>query len=188
MPSRSLVRVLALCASIVLSSMAPGEEKPDVSRQGTLQLCLAAGLPPVDASNVWLNVIPQGTPDPTRPFAFRATGTLISTGEIVRIEDEALEHGCDLVIVNNEGLSTYYLLESAPDGPMPDTRRTLDLVSEQAIPLSAILFTRVEVADDPELLLLMRDEIDELAISRGIEAGSLPHYACRPVCELMDKP
>ena len=181
-------QLLAVCAAFILSGAALGEDRPAVTPQGQLQLCLAADLPPLDASNKWLDAIAAETPDPSRPFALRAAGPLLATGEVLRIEAEAVAQGCDLVIRNDQGQWAYYLLESAPDGPMPDTRRTLDLVSQHALPLTAILLTRVEVADDPELLLLLRDEIDELAASRGIEAAALPHYACRPVCEPMDEP
>lgn len=188
MPASPVSHLLALSAALVFAGVALGEDKPDVRPQGHLQLCLAADLPPLDASNNWLDAIATDTPDPSRPFALRAAGPLLSTGEALRIEDEAIAQGCDLVIRNEQGQWTYYLLESAPDGPMPDTRRTLDLVAQHALPLTAILFTRVEIADDPELLLLLRDEIDELAAARGIEAAALPHYACRPECEPMDEP
>jgi hypothetical protein len=188
MHSSSAIFGPALCASLILVSAAFGEEKPNVSQQGLLQVCLAPDLPPTGEASGWLMEMQSSSPDPSRPFAYQATGTLISTGEVMIIEEEALEQGCDLVIQAEQGELRYYLLESAPDGPMPDTKATLELISKHAIPLTGLMFTHVEVADDPELLLLLREELDQLAASHGIQAETLPHYLCRPGCEPMTAP
>jgi hypothetical protein len=185
MHSSSTIYGLALCASLIFLGAASGEENSNVGQQGLLQVCLAPDLPPLSEASGWLMEIQASPPDPSRPLAYQATGTLISTGEVMIIEDEALGQGCDLVIQAEQGELKYYLLESAPDGPMPDTKATLELISEQKIPLTALVFTRVEVVDDPELLQLLREELDQLAASHGIQAATLPHYLCRPGCEPM---
>jgi len=181
-----IVSMLVLCLG---SIGAGGAFAQGQYAKGLLQVCLAAGLPADASADRWVSELEKGASEASHAIVYRAQGRLITSDEKLVIEEEALANDCDLVVETDAALArAYYLLESAPDGPMRDTRATVDLVARNAIALSGMMFTRGDVVSDPELLDLMRQEIDELAASQGVNIGSLPHYVCGPVCEPIAAP
>ena len=186
----SVLKVLALGSSLFSTAMVMAEEKEAPAPSGSAQVCLAAGFSADKVSDKWIAELDNGGgSDFSRPTVHRAAGRLISSGDTRVIAEAALVEGCDLVLETDEaGRRVYYLVENAPDGPMPDTKATIELISQNVIPLTGIMFTHGELVNDSELLLLLKEEIDDLMGAHSVEAHSLPHYVCGPTCELIAAP
>jgi elongation factor Tu len=96
------------------------------------------------------------------------------------------------------------LVVAAPDGPMPQTREHVLLAHQVEVPNIVVFLNKVDMMDDPELLVLVELELrelltsykfpgDEIPIVRGSALKALeststdpeaPEYAC--IKELMD--
>lgn len=179
-PLAAFAALICNCPLFAHSAQAEGPESfPD-----GMQICVSSALP--DYPDDMLAQVGMGTGVLDEGAVYRSQAKLITEGAKPLLSEEAVTKGCDLVI--EAGLDekpSYYVLESAPDGPMADIKATLQLLGAAKAQLSGIMFTQVDLVQDAELLDLIRQELDELASSQGLDIGPVPHYACAKACQRM---
>lgn len=94
------------------------------------------------------------------------------------------------------------LVVSAPDGPMPQTREHVLLAKQVGIPRIVVFLNKIDMVDDPEMIILVESEIrellkkynfpgDEIPIIKGsalkaLEAKSSDDETAKPILELVD--
>jgi elongation factor Tu len=66
------------------------------------------------------------------------------------------------------------LVESATDGPMPQTKEHILLARQVGVPRIVVFMNKVDLVDDPELLELVEMEIRDLLSSYGFDGDNTP--------------
>lgn len=179
MPQKFIVAAAVLTAALISGPFGAWAEGPAIP---SMRICLAAG----SSLDGWLAESPGTAADGVPVEVLKAEGSLVSSGAELRLESDAVAKGCDLVVAPDQSpKQSFYLLESAPDGPMADTRATVDLIAKRGIRLEGVLFTGGDKIDDQELIGLLADELDELASSHGTSIAAVPHYICASTCKTL---
>jgi len=66
------------------------------------------------------------------------------------------------------------LVVAAPDGPMPQTREHILLAKQVGVPAIVVYLNKMDLADDPELVDLVEEEIRELLTKYGYDGENTP--------------
>ena len=93
------------------------------------------------------------------------------------------------------------LVVSAADGPMPQTREHVLLARQVGVPHIVVFLNKVDLVDDPELLMLVEEEVKDLLKKYGFPGDKTPiikgqskaalenpkdDKICKPIDELFD--
>jgi len=93
------------------------------------------------------------------------------------------------------------LVVSAADGPMPQTREHVLLARQVGVPHIVVFLNKVDLVDDPELLMLVEEEVRDLLKKYGFPGDTTPvikgqskaalenpkdDTICKPIDELFD--
>ncbi len=93
------------------------------------------------------------------------------------------------------------LVVSAADGPMPQTREHVLLARQVGVPYIVVFLNKVDLVDDPELLMLVEEEVrdllkkynfpgDKTPVIKGQSKAALENpkddTICKPIDELLD--
>jgi len=93
------------------------------------------------------------------------------------------------------------LVVSAADGPMPQTREHVLLARQVGVPYIVVFLNKVDLVDDPELLMLVEEEVRDLLKKYGFPGDKTPvikgqskaalenpkdDAICKPIDELLD--
>lgn len=79
------------------------------------------------------------------------------------------------------------LVVSATDGPMPQTREHILLARQVGVPYIVVFINKVDMADDPELIELVEEEIRELLSKNGYDGKNTPIVKGSALCALEGK-
>ncbi len=66
------------------------------------------------------------------------------------------------------------LVVAAPDGPMPQTREHILLAKQVGVPAMVVYLNKMDLAEDPELVDLVEEEIRELLTKYGYDGENTP--------------
>ncbi|MBI3671292.1 elongation factor Tu [Candidatus Azambacteria bacterium] len=66
------------------------------------------------------------------------------------------------------------LVVAAPDGPMPQTREHILLAKQVGVPALVVYLNKMDLADDPELVDLVEEEIRDLLTKYGFDGKNTP--------------
>jgi len=66
------------------------------------------------------------------------------------------------------------LVVAAPDGPMPQTREHILLAKQVGVPAIVVYLNKMDLADDPELVDLVEEEIRDLLTKYGYDGKNTP--------------
>jgi len=93
------------------------------------------------------------------------------------------------------------LVVSAADGPMPQTREHVLLARQVGVPYIVVFLNKVDLVDDPELLMLVEEEVRDLLKKYGFPGDKTPvikgqskaalenpkdDAICKPIDDLLD--
>ncbi len=79
------------------------------------------------------------------------------------------------------------LVVAAPDGPMPQTREHILLAKQVGVPSIVVYLNKMDLADDPELVDLVEEEIRELLTKYGYDGENTPFIRGSSVKALEEK-
>jgi len=79
------------------------------------------------------------------------------------------------------------LVVSATDGPMPQTREHILLARQVGVPYIVVFINKVDMADDPELVELVKEEIRDLLTKNGYDGKNTPIEVGSALCALEGK-
>jgi len=66
------------------------------------------------------------------------------------------------------------LVVSAPDSVMPQTREHIILARQVGVPNIIVFLNKVDLVDDPEILLIVEEEIKDVLTANGFPGGEIP--------------
>ncbi len=99
-----------------------------------------------------------------------STGTEYSVdGESFNLFDFAGDNHYENGITGNEDMAI--LICALTDGPMPDTKRHLEICKEKGVEKLAVFFTKLDYVDDEMLAEIVEDEVFEVVKERGYKTG-----------------